>query len=736
VRNLVVAGDWACLVRYWIAHRYDVALEAAVNLVSRRAAREGGRWRQLADFLADVRTEPISFERELPRELQDGWPDAEQMTLLLLGLYPRVALCELAAEAPVERQESLLEAGIQAGEQACQLAERLEDGAVWAFFRRMMARGYRELGQLEAARDSFQEALAAYRELARQRPEVYWPDVAMTLTNLGTVQHAVNDLEGARDSYREALAAYRELARQRPEAYRPDLALTLNNLGKVQRDLKDLEGARDSYEEALAAYRELARQRPEVYRPDVAQTLHGLGNVQADLNDLEGARDSLQEALAIRRELARQRPEVYRSNVATTLTNLGNVQADLNDLEGARDSYEEALAAYRELARQRPEVHRPDVATTLNNLGTVQSDLKDLEGARDSYREALAIRRELARQRPQVHRPDVAQTLNNLGLVQADLKDLEGARDSLQEALAGRGIQRLVLVPNRALHVFPLHACTLSDGRYLADACEVVYTPSLSILHRCAGRRRPAPHRLLLAENPTGDLPFTEVEGAALRRLYPEHTRLHRRRLTRDRLLAEADCPVLHYSGHAYFDPNDPLRSALVLEEAHEAQRDRWLSLRDVFTRLHLRHNVLTVLSGCESGMVQPDRVDEYVGLPSGFLYAGATCVLSTLWAVYDLSSALLMQRFHQEWQGGTSIGAALRRAQRWLREIPSGPHLRDAVLPGLLEALEDEDLRQRCRRAADIHAERHPDGPPFASPVHWAPCIATGLAYPAPERS
>ena len=133
--------------------------------------------------------------------------------------------------------------------------------------------------------------------------------------------------------------------------------------------------------------------------------------------------------------------------------------------------------------------------------------------------------------------------------------------------------------------------------------------------------------------------------------------------------------------------------------------------------------------------MLLPDRVDEYVGLPSGFLYAGAACVLSTLWAVYDISSALLMDRFHAEWLGGKSIGAALREAQRWLREdIVSGPYLRDQVLPGLLERLDDEDLRRLCERAADHYARRFPDRPPFASPVHWAPFIATGLAYPLPS--
>jgi hypothetical protein len=71
------------------------------------------------------------------------------------------------------------------------------------------------------------------------------------------------------------------------------------------------------------------------------------------------------------------------------------------------------------------------------------------------------------------------------------------------EALAGRDIRRLLLCPNRALHIFPLHACMI-DGQYLADRFdEVVYTPSLSILHRCVSRDRPPEQHLLLI-NVTG----------------------------------------------------------------------------------------------------------------------------------------------------------------------------------------------------------------------------------------
>jgi CHAT domain-containing protein len=92
------------------------------------------------------------------------------------------------------------------------------------------------------------------------------------------------------------------------------------------------------------------------------------------------------------------------------------------------------------------------------------------------------------------------------------------------------------------------------------------------------------------------------------------------------------------------------------------------------------------------------------------------------------------MDRFHHEWQTSKSIAAALHAAQRWLRDdIKDGPDLLNRVLPELLANLDDGHLKRACRQRAEYYAQRYPNSPPFASPVHWAPFIATGLSYPLP---
>jgi tetratricopeptide (TPR) repeat protein len=85
-------------------------------------------------------------------------------------------------------------------------------------------------------------------------------------------------IEEAVAAYEEALGIRRRLAQQQPQVYAPDVATTLNNLGIALYQLRRLEEAVAAYEEALGIRRRLAQQQPQVYAPDVATTLTNLGN--------------------------------------------------------------------------------------------------------------------------------------------------------------------------------------------------------------------------------------------------------------------------------------------------------------------------------------------------------------------------------------------------------------------------------------------------------------------------
>ena len=297
---------------------------------------------------------------------------------------------------------------------------------------------------------------------------------------------------------------------------------------------------------------------------------------------------------------------------------------------------------------------------------------------------------------------------------------------------SGAEIHRLVISPHRALHIFPLHACRLADGRLFGEAYEISYTPSFSMLHECMERQRAGERSLLLLEDPTRSkrgrqLPFTEAESATVRRRLaaayaPNH--LPDTQATRNALIAGSfEARVIHYSGHAGFDGREPLQSELELN-------GRPLALGEVFAEVILRNNALTVLNGCETGFLQPDVIDDYHSFTTGFLFAGAPCVVTTLWAVPDLTSALVMDEFYAQWTKGAVPAAALQAAQNAVRELRRGAGVDGAVdrlTTGLSREVRDARRQDAARYVEEIcgGAER-----PFADPVHWAAFTCNGLGF------
>ena len=68
--------------------------------------------------------------------------------------------------------------------------------------------------------------------------------------------------------------------------------------------------------------------------------------------------------------------------------------------------------------------------------------------------------------------------------------------------------------------------------------------------------------------------------------------------------------------------------------DGRKAIPEKCLTLREIFAELKLPQCSLVTLSACETGLTNSTAMtDEYIGLPSGFLYAGSMNVVSSLWA-------------------------------------------------------------------------------------------------------
>lgn len=135
---------------------------------------------------------------------------------------------------------------------------------------------------------------------------------------------------------------------------------------------------------------------------------------------------------------------------------------------------------------------------------------------------------------------------------------------------------------------------------------------------------------------------------------------------------------ILHFATHGLLDAKQPELSGLVLSLVDRNGRrvNGFVGLADIYN-LHAPVD-LVVLSACRTALGKEVRGEGLVGLTRGFMYAGASTVVASLWKVDDEATAELMKRFYGNLlQGGMTPAAALRAAQNSIRQEPQwhAPH-------------------------------------------------------------
>jgi CHAT domain-containing protein len=229
------------------------------------------------------------------------------------------------------------------------------------------------------------------------------------------------------------------------------------------------------------------------------------------------------------------------------------------------------------------------------------------------------------------------------------------------------GIKKIVLIPYSQLHFLPLHAMFSENNdrkRYVIDDYLVSYAPSAQILKLCQQRRRKNSGKIVLAHaNPKFNnhrLVYSQNEIDAITELF-EESQIINSATKSDLIQIGKTANILHYTGHAH-------RKALILHNETDLETKEEYCLEDIFESLYLPEADLVTLSACETGMILPKGVDEHFGLSSGLMNAGAATVISSLWAVSDVSTSLLMRKMYELINQGKGKVEALREAQLWLK--------------------------------------------------------------------
>jgi CHAT domain-containing protein len=290
--------------------------------------------------------------------------------------------------------------------------------------------------------------------------------------------------------------------------------------------------------------------------------------------------------------------------------------------------------------------------------------------------------------------------------------------ESIDEYLKQKNIKRIIFIPHGILHTIPLHATYYKhngETKYLVDSYEITYAPSCQILQFCLSRKSNQYNKFLAFANPDGSLPFAEMEANIIGSMFSKTQIFQREKATINNVLQfMSDADIVHFSCHGSFNSESPLDSCLKLS-------DDYLTLSKLFMDCNLKIGSLVNLSACESSLIQPDQTDEYVGLPSGFLFAGVSCVLSSLWSVTDFSTYILMKRVFQNFQENKmSLLKSLQEAQIWLRSATNNK---------LREFLTDEIKTGHGKLINNI-LDNLIESIPFKHPYYWAAFQSIGFSW------
>ncbi|MBF0358208.1 MAG: CHAT domain-containing protein [Magnetococcales bacterium] len=231
------------------------------------------------------------------------------------------------------------------------------------------------------------------------------------------------------------------------------------------------------------------------------------------------------------------------------------------------------------------------------------------------------------------------------------------------------GLDYLGIIPHGPLHFLSFSALKGHNG-YLVESQPIFYSASASAMEFAFKKRSKIKRtRVLSIGNPdlgslNFDLPLAEFEAGSIRWSFPEGEVLIGKKATKKRVLDNiSDYGIIHIAAHGDFQSINPLFSSLWL--ATDDSKNGHLTVKDIFS-LKLNADLVT-LSACQTGLGELQG-SEIIGLNRAFLYAGTHALISSLWRVDDMATAILMKHFYRNY-ASMSKARSLRQAQLMVKK-------------------------------------------------------------------
>lgn len=233
--------------------------------------------------------------------------------------------------------------------------------------------------------------------------------------------------------------------------------------------------------------------------------------------------------------------------------------------------------------------------------------------------------------------------------------------------LAETSSPTLFLIHHRALASIPWELARIDDEflcRRFAMGRQMM-VDDLDSIH--LQKNKPHKARILIVNNPTGDLPQAQQETQELLDLL-HHTRpdieveyLAGERVERVNLLTRLDkADIVYFVGHAEHDAETPANSGWLLNKGRVTCAD--------FRGLH-SPPTLVFANGCETGR-EASRIainpscDDARGIASSFILAGVRNYIGAIWPIAPAGAGVLARHFFASLAQGYPVGQSLAKAR------------------------------------------------------------------------
>ena len=234
----------------------------------------------------------------------------------------------------------------------------------------------------------------------------------------------------------------------------------------------------------------------------------------------------------------------------------------------------------------------------------------------------------------------------------------------------------VIIVPDRSLYKVPFAALSEKEGaEFLSETHKIRVIPSLTTLkiiqdspegyHSNTGA--------LIIGNPKVNwlpsLPFARREAEMVGRLMRVPPLVEEKATKQAVLERIGSVSLIHFAAHGNAQRGEIALSPIPIPNSQNAippQEAYMLTMADV-SRVKVRAK-LVVLSCCHSGRGEI-TAEGVIGIARAFLGSGARSVLAALWAIPDLATEQLMNRFYKHLVEGESASESLHQAMKWMRK-------------------------------------------------------------------